>query len=172
MPPAESPHARNAAEFDPTNTYRYSLTRFIGGDGPPLLWVGMNPSSATAREESASVIRMNRFSARERACWYAGVAVFALFAAHPDSLFKHPDPVGPDNDATIEKMAAGVHRQGGRIIAAWGAVPDQLQERVKAVVGILSPYPLWCLGTTKYGHPRHPLFLARDTPLVRYEPPV
>lgn len=26
-----------------------------------------------------------------------------------------------------------------------------------------------CLGTTKAGHPRHPLYIGADQPLVRYE---
>ena len=29
---------------------------------------------------------------------------------------------------------------------------------------------LWCLGTTKDGHPRHPLYVRGDQPLVAWEP--
>jgi len=29
---------------------------------------------------------------------------------------------------------------------------------------------LWCLGLTQDGHPRHPLYVAGDQPLVRWTP--
>jgi hypothetical protein len=29
---------------------------------------------------------------------------------------------------------------------------------------------LWCLGTTKDGHPRHPLYVKADQPLLLFGP--
>lgn len=74
----------------------------------------------------------------------------------------HPDPVGEHNDAVLDLFAA----QQVPVIAGWGAgttaggrdtaVAQQLDAR-----GVR----LHCLGTTKGGHPRHPLYLPAAAPL-------
>ncbi len=56
-------------------------------------------------------------------------------------------------------------------VAAWGTLITQVSagegqvERIKRELS-----PLYCLGTTKAGHPKHPLYLAADTPLVEWSP--
>jgi hypothetical protein len=45
------------------------------------------------------------------------------------------------------------------------------QERAAAVTRLLAGHDLWCLGTTREGHPRHPLYVAGRQPLVRWRPP-
>jgi len=56
------------------------------------------------------------------------------------------------------------------IVVAWGAggkygarAKTAFRERVKAVIELLSSHKLWCLGRTKDGHPRFPLYLPADT---------
>lgn len=56
--------------------------------------------------------------------------------------------------------------EGHPVVAAWGANARLLRvNRVRALV----PDVDWrCLGTTKDGHPRHPLYVKGDQPLVRF----
>lgn len=50
------------------------------------------------------------------------------------------------------------------VVAAWGG-DGAYQERAKAVVALLSKFPLVCLGRNSDGSPRHPLYVAGDTKL-------
>ena len=58
------------------------------------------------------------------------------------------------------------------MVAAWGA-NGGLLNRDREVYDMLTDkgVKLWCLGTTKNGHPRHPLYVAKTTELVRYRGP-
>jgi hypothetical protein len=72
------------------------------------------------------------------------------------------DPVGPDNDGHL--LDAARHSDG--LIVAWGSL-GHLHERDRVVCELLTTLgvPLWCLGRTKEGHPRHPLYLPHTTTL-------
>ena len=45
-----------------------------------------------------------------------------------------------------------------------------LTPRAAHVVGPPADHNPWCVGQTKDGHPRHPLYVRADQPLVRWEP--
>ena len=54
-------------------------------------------------------------------------------------------------------------------MAAWGthAHPD----RAAAVLKLLGHHTVWCLGQTRSGQPRHPLYVPARTPLQIYRRP-
>ena len=70
-----------------------------------------------------------------------------------------PDPIGPDNDAAIADGAAWADG----IICAWGSHGAHL-DRGKAVEHLLSmaAKPLWHLGLTQAGQPKHPLYIGYE----------
>jgi hypothetical protein len=78
----------------------------------------------------------------------------------------HPDPVGPDNDDYLWNFA----RECGDVVCAWGsnAKPDR-SARVASILKDAGAR-LWCLGTTKDGSPRHPLYVRADQPLIEWSP--
>jgi len=47
-------------------------------------------------------------------------------------------------------------------VAAWGCPPTKIAGRVEWMRGLRKWF---CLGTTKDGYPKHPLYLAKDTEL-------
>jgi hypothetical protein len=97
------------------------------------------------------------------------VNLFALRATDPKELRHHPDPVGPDNDMHIDYAAEQVVHAGGRIVVAWGA-HRFARERAREVAEVLRIWGgLWCLGTTRDGSPRHPLYVPYSTPLVLWD---
>jgi hypothetical protein len=53
-----------------------------------------------------------------------------------------------------------------QIILAWGN-GGSLQGRDRYVMALLGDQPIYCLGTTKLGQPRHPLYLRRE--VARHE---
>jgi hypothetical protein len=65
--------------------------------------------------------------------------------------------VGPRNDAAIVEAAG----RADAIVVAWG-VHGALAGRDRAVVELLAGRSLRCLGVTRAGAPRHPLYVRRD----------
>lgn len=74
-------------------------------------------------------------------------------------------PVGPDNDRVLLQHTQNAHI----VLAAWGT-HGALHVRAASVEQLLSRAGLqaWCLGITKAGYPRHPLYVRGSTPLVVY----
>jgi hypothetical protein len=86
------------------------------------------------------------------------VNLFAHRHTDPKVLRHVADPVGPANGDVLRQLTAAAMRT----IVAWGA-GGGLQGRSRAVAPLLDQ-PL-CLGTTRRGEPRHPLYVAGDAPL-------
>lgn len=66
------------------------------------------------------------------------------------------DPVGPENDKFLRECAD----KSQLVVAAWGNIGIHLQ-RDRRVREILPG--LQCLGKTKIGQPKHPLYLRKDS---------
>lgn len=160
------------AILDDTRTYRYRLTRpslasFI--KPPPTLWVMLNPSTADEVRNDPTIRKCRGFqfqwAGNEPGGECVVVNLFALRATDPKELRHHPDPVGPDNDEHLRRAADEVVSAKGRIVVAWGA--DRFaRQRAEQVHRLLWPFRLECLGTTRNGSPRHPLYVPYSTPLV------
>jgi len=156
------------AVFDPSRTFRYLLTRTWDDQRPPAVWVMLNPSTADAFTDDPTIRRCARFAACRGAGGITVVNLFAYRAADPAALRSVADPVGEFNDEFIRHAA----QPGGRlVVAAWG-VHGTLLGRAAAVTRMLTAagVALHCLGTTSQGHPRHPLYVAANTPLASYQP--
>ena len=54
-------------------------------------------------------------------------------------------------------------------MAAWGTHADP--DRAAAVLQLLSHRTVWCLGRTRSGQPRHPLYVPARTTLQLYRRP-
>jgi hypothetical protein len=80
---------------------------------------------------------------------------FSLMSTNPAKLYSHPEPNLPDNDAFIRSYA----ERSGIVIAAWGN-HGAFQNRGKDIIRM--GLTLHCLGTTKTGQPKHPLYLKAD----------
>ncbi len=145
------------ATVSPCERYRYLLGR-SWGPGPRVLWVMLNPSTADARLDDPTIRKCLEFSRRLGFGSLEVVNLYAWRSTDPAGLKTAPDPIGPDNARHLADAA----ERCDRIIVAWGAnaSPDP-----GAVSASLGDRPLWCLGRTKDGQPRHPLMLAYATPL-------
>lgn len=155
--------------------FRYMLTRTVDPlfreDGwRSLLFVMLNPSTANDVLDDPTIRRCRGFAAREKAPLFQVVNLFALRATDPSDLAFAADPVGPRNDEMLRiAMAASAHR----VVCAWGAHPFA-QRRLGAFAKLHAEAgapALWCLGTTKAGAPRHPLYVKADQPLVPFAVP-
>lgn len=157
----------NLCHFSPDRRHRYSLIHRwdpLFGDRL-ILWIGLNPSTADESQLDPTLTRIRTFSQREGFDGFWMANLFGLRTPYPKEMMSAPDPVGPGNDASL--LAAADRCE--KIVAAWG-VSGVYQERADAVVRLFAGRELWCLGTTRDGHPRHPLYVAGKQPLVRWHP--
>ena len=156
------------AKLSACGRYRYTLGRRWSWRGPLACWIMLNPSVADARKDDATIRRCIGFSK----LWGCGglivVNLFALRSTDPGELYRADDPIGVDEcDRHILEAASRCQVR----VAAWGAHGTFLGRdlRVKRLLESLDAQPLHHLGLTKEGQPRHPLRLAKATPLLTYE---
>jgi hypothetical protein len=81
--------------------------------------------------------------------------LFAYRATNPEILRGVADPVGPANDEYIGRAVA----RASLVVAAWGARGGFMNRAVEMSALITRSSPLSCLGLTKQGFPRHPLYV-------------
>ncbi|MFJ7049872.1 DUF1643 domain-containing protein [Streptomyces sp. NPDC101112] len=158
-----------SAVLSPCGTYRYRLDRVWDEQAPPLVWVMLNPSTADADEDDATLRRCTTFSKKAGHGGLTVVNLFALRSKDPGQLRKHADPIGPRNEAALLDATASADR----VAVAWGDVGRaERAEQARAVTALLTGHgrPLECLGLTGKGHPRHPLYVRDETQLTAYAP--
>lgn len=148
--------------------FRYWLMRRWGA-GPRLLFVMLNPSTADAEQDDATIRRCVTFAALHGFQSLAVVNLFAYRATDPADLKRAGFPVGSDTDSYIASAVAG----SDAVCAAWGAVGDRgpACDRVQVVVPLLRAggKPLQCLKVTRSGHPQHPLYLPSTCRLQGFD---
>ncbi len=152
--------AASEARYSDCETYRYDLTRVWDSEGERVAFIMLNPSKATEAQNDPTIERCER---RARALGFGGfraVNIFALRETDPKKLRAHPAPQGPENDRAVAEAC----EWADVIVAGWGAHGDHLGQgeamrRVLRATG----RPVHCLGLTKAGHPRHPLYIAYAT---------
>jgi hypothetical protein len=156
------------AQFSPCGRYRPLLTRDLTGGEGTILWIGMNPSTAAANVDDPTVRRETDFSRRWGFRRFVKANVMDFRATHPEDLLD-PDlaPRSDENLGIIRAEAAGA----ARIMLAFGALPPALFRYGAEVVEALRAdgRALFCLGLTKAGAPRHPLYMRKDCEPLAFE---
>lgn len=171
------PNVFGDAHVSHDGVYRYELTRQWGSFDRQMIVIGLNPSTADASTDDPTIRRCVSFAKREGCGRLVMLNLFALRSTDPHVLRTHSNPIGPENDATLLAWASR-SSYSTLVVAAWGAhvpggfyAPHMGQgwrgyHRDHVVVQIFGgPEHVLCFGHTAKGHPRHPLYLASDTPL-------
>lgn len=158
-----------AAKFSDDGRYRYALSRRWAPRGQVATFIMLNPSTADAEMDDPTIRRCIGFA---RSWGMAALHVLNLYAFRatlPSDLWRAADPVGPDNDEYLAWHADTAARTGSPIVAAWGQ--NARRDRVEDVLAMPGmSRALTCLGVTKSGDPRHPLYLRSDTPRRPWRP--
>ena len=157
----------NECHFSPDRKHRYTLLHRINPlfGKKLILWIWLNPSTADEQKLDPTLTRIRSFSEREGFDGFLMTNIFGFRATYPKEMIQTPDPIGPENDQALLAAAERCYK----VVAAWGAHGVH-QDRAIAVAKLLASHKLWCLGTTKAGFPRHPLYVKGDQPLVRWRP--
>ena len=155
------------AEFSDCGTYRYVLRR---RNPIPLRWVRsilfvmLNPSTADEVKNDPTIRRCIYFAGRLGGSELTIVNLFALRSTDPKKLLTHPEPVGPLNDAAIEREID----KAAVIVLAWGAhkAAKQRGKQLLESIDYQTMFRVQCLGTSRDGSPRHPLYIKKDQPFL------
>lgn len=152
----ESANRPDTARFSSCGTYRYELTRELGGKRP-LVVCGLNPSTATAEINDPTIRKEIAFAK----LWGCGrlvkVNAYAYRATDPRDMKRAAkagvDIVGPDNDRAIQSAVDIARLCGGIIVVAWGRnIEPSRQAELSYVFGDDAK----CLGVNKDRSPVHP----------------
>lgn len=147
--------------------YRYLLRRAWDHERPRILFVMLNPSTADAEVDDATI----RSCIRLAKSWgYGSFEVINLFgfrSTDPEGMGEAEDPIGAENDR-IAQAAIG---RCDMAICAWGAHRMAKTRQREMVSLITARRPVaYCLGTTKSGAPKHPLYIKSGTELTVFRP--
>ena len=148
--------APSEAVYSDCEQYRYTLTRIWEPEGRRVLFVMLNPSTATEVQNDPTVERCERRARTLEFGSFRVCNIFAFRATDPKVMRAADDPVGPENDAAIAEGSGWADQ----VICAWGTHGAFL-DRGRAVEALLrqQPQSLFHLGLSKAGHPKHPLYL-------------
>ena len=145
--------------FSPCGLYRYRLERNLH-DG------------YLASENDHTIAKLFGFGERHNADRLIVANKCALISTDINGLKNAADPIGPDNDMHIEQAM----RDADFHIVAWGRLsklPPKLRSRWLRICTIADRVGcnLHCFGVGQDGHPKHPLMLGYDTPIVEWNRP-
>ena len=154
---------QRTAEISPDRSYRYRLGRIWKPDAPACLFIMLNPSTADANVDDATIRRCLDYAAR----WgYGSLLVGNLFAfrtTYPSELKAAAAPIGPDNDEHLRQLL----HQAELVVCAWGTHGGYLG-RDQEVLATLNGRGQ-ALVVTQDGYPGHPVRLAKTLKPVPYK---
>jgi len=155
-------YLESSADISDDGLYRYALYRRLSMGERTVLFVGLNPSTADASVDDPTIRRCAGFARAWGFDWLYMGNLMAWRATDPKQL--------PADDLT----AAGARNQEALtwmmqraevVVAAWGQhkLHGYAQQLARKVLALPHAH---CLGQTKDGSPKHPLYLRSATPLV------
>jgi len=149
------------AKFSEDRVYRYLLWR-KWSDFPCAMFIGLNPSTADENVDDPTIRRCVSFAKS----WGCGgihmLNLFAFRATKPEEMKKADDPYGPDNEDFLKTNLL----ISDPVVACWG-IHGAFKNRAVEIRKLLPS--LKCFGLTKAGHPRHPLYLSKETRLIDFK---
>lgn len=163
-----------SAVLSPCGKFRFRLEREGLGDGSTLV-VMINPSTADAERDDATIRKLKGFGARNGWGRIMVGNLFAYRATDVRELAKiDPYESYADNLRHLTEMMG----EADRIVVAWGPsskLPKGLRDRWRDIPHRAAQWGkvLYSIGEpAKDGHPKHPLMLPYSSPLLRWTPPL
>lgn len=151
---------KKSAVISPDGLYRYSLERTWDEEKPTVLFVCLNPSTADAVEDDATVRRMINLAHQFGAGRLLVGNLFAFRSKNRNDLIKAADPVGPENDKYLDKLI----KLADIVVAAWGNFGSYL-DRSAQFREKFRGHNIKCLAMNEAGEPRHLLYVPDGTQL-------
>jgi hypothetical protein len=154
--------------FSTDRLYRYKLD-IKWGDAPPLVFIGLNPSTADESKNDPTVRRCICYASDMGRGGLLMLNLAAYRSTDPKGMLAVADPIGQRIRQPTSYVGHSTLRRTFRRSLAWGtnaACTVAPQAQVRAIVDVFPR--LDCLKLVGKGHPGHPLYLNRDLRPVGY----
>lgn len=159
-----------SAIISPCGKYRYRLDRTVGMDGPVYAFFGINPSTADASLDDATVRKWIGFTKVWGGSRFIVGNVFAYRATDVRDLVDDPCPAfSIENQTHLKAISA----EADILVPCWGntqKAPAGKRHIFSAAMHLLikTGKPIKVFGLTKSGDPMHPLMLGYSTQLQEF----
>ena len=158
-------------EYNEGNSARYIL----GKEGKKtLVCIGVNPSTATPERLDNTLKSVGRISCNNEYDSWTMINLYPQRATNPCEI--HKNKCIKLHDENIKKIKTLLNENRDiNIWAAWGTLietRDFLKECLRDIYNITRDkkgIKWFSVGTTNEGHPRHPLYVKKDTQLIKFD---
>lgn len=160
MDPKIYEQVSKGAIFSDDYTKRYALWRIWSkdSDDPKILWIGLNPSTADANQDDATIRRLISFSQKHGYGGFYICNVFSTIETQSENLVE-------DRDDWIKNLDQIMHfaKMCTAVAFCWGNNSKVSNQMVKTLEQLFPSAK--CLKATQHNKPGHPLYLPGDTKL-------
>lgn len=162
------------AIISPCGKYRYRLDRQVQPEGKVFAYFGINPSTADANLDDATVRKWRGFTQRNEGSRFIVGNIFSYRATDVRELGKIAAEdikyIYNDNLHYIREIIG----DADVLIPCWGSknkLPKDLHQYIYKFAEFLDKFnkPMYTFGFTNSGDPKHPLMLGYETPLLEWE---
>lgn len=152
---------QKGAVLSSCETYRYQLWRIWDDTKPKVMFLMLNPSTADANKDDATIRKCMRYSIK----WnYGGFYVGNLYGyrATDRSVIKSVDnPIGDENQNHLLELS----KKCDKIVCAWG----NEEGRPERIFSILDNLYYLKLNKDREQSPAHPLYLKGDLTPTQFD---
>lgn len=158
------------AVISPCGQYRYQLKRQLQGIGSRASVFMVNPSTADATDDDATIRKLIGFGQRLNWSSFTVGNIFAARATDVNDLRKIVDPFGP----MVDGYNLATMIETDLTVVAWGAggkLPLSLRGKYATIVQFAKMLnrDLYCWGFCQDGEPIHPVMIGYDRQLTKWE---
>ena len=167
--------------FSDCRSYRWILKRELLGGRKSVVFIGLNPSKANLLNNDRTIVRIINFCSRWNYKNIYVINLFGLISKSPFQLSKSFDPVGKNNDLiTLKVLEFWRKNINCDLWLGWGD-KGKLYRRDLEVLKLIKNLSnlksnennhskrILCLGLSKKGSPRHPLYMPNESFLKPFE---
>ena len=167
--------------FSECGSYRWILKRELLSGKKSIVFIGLNPSIANSSDNDRTLKRIVNFCSK----WgYKNIYIINLFALISKSsiqILKSDDPIGGNNDLiTLKTLQFWREDINCDLWLGWGD-KGKFRKRDRRVLKLIKKFSymnskekifsksVLCLGLSKKGNPRHPLYMPNCSILRKFE---
>lgn len=159
---------KSGADISTCGLYRYHLWRIWDSKLPICGWVMLNPSTADAKKDDATIRKCITIAKNNG---FGGISVknvFAYRAIDKSELLLAIDPVGEHNTEYLNQTTL-FNKKINMLVLAWGKPFGgyKLLPRFEDVKRLVQKRNTHCIKLNKDGSPIHPLYQRNDSKLTK-----
>lgn len=155
-----SNQSQEGAMISPDKKHRFVLWRIWDNDLPKVMFIGLNPSTATDIKDDPTIRRLKQFVS---AWGYGGFYMLNLFtyiSAFPAALETAEDPI-----KLADWYLQIYGKKAEEVVFMWGSFP-QAKPRAELIIKQFPEAMAFSINAD--GSPSHPLYLSKRTRIGKY----